>query len=127
MMKITIIKLITMYSIQYGIPPEISLAVAAVESQFNPNAIGVTNDLGVFQLRPQSFPTYTKKQLLNPIINIQLGIKYLAKVKKECKYKDNLDWLTCYNMGPRRAKMIKHPSLNKYVKKVEFAINERNF
>lgn len=127
MMKIMIIKMITMYSLQYGIDPKIAISVAAVESGFNPNAIGITQDIGIFQLNPKSFPDYTKKQLLDPETNIVLGIKYLAKMKKECKYKDDNEWLVCWNYGPKNAKKVKHPSLFPYVKKIKLTMNERNF
>lgn len=127
MTKIMIIKMITFYSLQYGIDPKISLAVVAVESGFNANIIGVTNDVGLFQLNPKSFPQFTKKQLLDPKTNIMIGIKYLAKVKKECKHKDNNDWLVCWNYGPKNAQKVKHPQLFPYIKKIsrQIAYNER--
>jgi hypothetical protein len=127
MMKLMIIKLIHTYALQYGMDPNICISVAAVESQFNPNVIGITGDVGVFQLNPKSFPQYTVKQLKDPKLNIQLGIKYLAKVKKECKYKEGLNWLVCWNYGPKNAKKVKHPGLFPYVKKVktQLVMNEK--
>lgn len=118
MSKIMIIKLITVAALKYGVSPEIAISVAAVESQFNPNVIGITHDIGVFQLNPKSFPEYTKAQLLDPITNIDLGVKYLAKVKKECNHQEGITWLTCFNAGKRGAKKIKHPTLFPYVKKI---------
>lgn len=126
MTKLAILKLITYYSIIYGVNPNVAISVAAVESQFNPGAIGVTNDLGVFQLNPKSFPNYTKLQLLNPNINIMLGVKYLAKVKKECNHQEGITWVICYNTGNKNAKKIKHAKLFPYVKKVQLTMNERN-
>jgi soluble lytic murein transglycosylase-like protein len=128
MMKLVIIQLIQTYALQYGVDPQVAISVAAVESQFNPNVIGITGDVGVFQLNPKSFPQYTIKQLKDPKLNIQLGVKYLAKMKKECKYKYGLNWLTCYNMGPKKARTVKHPSLYKYVLKVktQLAMNEKS-
>lgn len=127
MTKIMIIKLIQMYALAYNIDPNIAISVAAVESGFNANIIGITGDVGIFQLNPKSFPKYTIKQLKDPIINIKLGIKYLAKMKKECNYKDNDEWLICWNYGLNNAKKVKHPSLFPYVKKVKLVMNERNF
>jgi len=126
-MKLMIIKLVTLYAIQNGIDPKIALSVVAVESSFNPNVIGITGDVGLFQLNPKSFPNYSIKQLKDPTLNIELGIKYLAKMKKECKYKDNNEWLLCYNYGVKNAKRVKHPELFPYVKKVKLVMNERNF
>lgn len=124
-----IVKLIHTYALQYGVDPAIATSVAAVESQFNPNVIGITGDVGVFQLNPKSFPQYTIKQLKDPKLNIELGIKYLAKVKKECKHKNNNDWLVCWNYGPKNAEKVKHPSLFPYVKKVnkQLAMNQKEF
>ncbi len=117
--KITIIKLIYIMSLQYGIDPNTTLAVAKHESNFNYMAISKTNDYGVFQLNKNSFPNYTKKQLLNPRINIELGIKYLIQMKKICKYKKDIQYLTCYNLGVKYTKNnIKHPELFPYVVKV---------
>lgn len=126
MTKLAIIKLITFYSLIYGVDAKVAVSVAAVESNFNPNVIGITGDVGLFQLQPQSFPQYTIKQLKDPKLNIVLGVQYLAKMKKECKYKDNNEWLLCFNMGPNAAKKVKHPELWPYTKKVALAMNERN-
>lgn len=126
MTKLMIVKMITVYALKYGVDANVAISVAAVESQFNPNAIGITHDLGVFQLNPKSFPEYTKAQLLDPKTNIELGVKYLAKVKKECNHQEGITWLVCYNYGNKNAKKVKHPMLFPYVKKVQLAINERN-
>lgn len=125
MTKIAIIKLIQFYAAVYNVDSNVAVSVAAVESQFNQNAIGITQDLGIFQLNPKSFPSYTKKQLLNPNTNIILGVKYLAQIKKTCKYKDGIEYLVCYNYGNKNAKKVKHPSLFPYVKKVQLSMNER--
>jgi soluble lytic murein transglycosylase-like protein len=122
MTKTLIIKLITMYSLAYNIDPRIALSVVEIESGYNQNSIGVTKDIGLFQLNPNSFPEYTKEQLLDPKINIRLGVKYLAKMKKECKYKEDNLWLICYNFGIKNAKRVKHPELWNYTKKVKFAM-----
>jgi soluble lytic murein transglycosylase len=127
MMKLIIIKMITMYSIQYGIDPKVALSVCQIESNFNTNVIGITGDIGLFQLNPNSFPNYSKNQLKDPITNMKLGIKYLAKMKKECNYKNNNEWLVCYNYGMKNAKKIKHPELFPYVKRINLVMNDRNF
>jgi soluble lytic murein transglycosylase-like protein len=106
----------------YGIDPEVALNVARIESNLNPNAIGVTNDIGLFQLRPQSFPQYTKKQLLNPELNVKLGIQYIAYVKKHCKHKEKYDYLACYNAGIKKASSFKYPRLFPYVKRFQLAM-----
>lgn len=122
MMKLMIIQLIQSYSLQYGVDSNIAISVAAVESQFNPTVIGITGDVGVYQLNPKSFPNYTVKQLQDPRLNIELGVKYLAKVKRECVHQKNVEWLICYNMGNKKAKTVKHPTLFPYVKKIKLAM-----
>jgi membrane-bound lytic murein transglycosylase MltF len=123
MTKLAMIKLITTYCLMYGIDPKIAVSVASVESGFNPTVIGITGDIGVFQLNPRSFPTYTVKDLQNPETNIRLGVQYLAYVKSKCSIKDDLGWLVCFNYGPKNARKVKHPLLFPYVKKVYFTMN----
>lgn len=122
MMKLMIIQLIQTYSLQYGVDPQIAISVAAVESQFNSTVIGVTGDIGVYQLNPRSFPEYTVKQLQDPRLNIELGVKYLAKVKRECSHQEGVTWLICWNYGKQNAKKVKHPQLFPYVKKIKLAM-----
>lgn len=126
MTKIAIIKMIQMYCLIYGVDPQIGVSVAAVESRLNPNAIGVTKDVGLFQLNLKSFPEYTKEQLLEPHLNARLGIKYLAKMKKECKYKEGLTFLICYNYGKQNAKKVKFPQKFPYLKRIEIQIAKGN-
>lgn len=122
-MKTLIIQLIQSYALQYGVDPQLAISVAKVESNLNPTVIGITGDVGVFQLNPHSFPEYTVKQLKDPTINIRLGIQYLAKVKKECTHQRGITWLVCYNYGSRNAKKIKYPELFPYIKKVRSVQN----
>jgi hypothetical protein len=102
---------------------QIKTACKAGVSEFDDGKVSFS----VFQLNPKSFPQYSVKQLKDPKLNIQLGIKYLAKMKKECKYKDGLNWLTCWNYGPKNAKKVKHPELFPYVKKIKLAMNNKEF
>lgn len=118
-MKILIIQLIQTYALQYVVDPQIAVSVAAVESQFKPAIIGVTGDVGIFQLNPRSFPQYTVKQLQDPVLNIKLGVQYLAKVKKECTHQEGVTWLVCYNYGSKNAKKVRYPQLFPYVKKIK--------
>lgn len=117
-MKLLIIQLIQSYALQYGVDPQIAVSVAAVESQFNPTVVGITGDIGIFQLNPSSFPTYTIKELQDPVLNIKLGVQYLAKIKRECVHQDGVTWLVCWNYGAENAKRVKHPELFPYVKKI---------
>lgn len=117
--KLIIVKMIMFYSNLYGIDPKTSLSVAEIESNFNPTAISKTGDYGIFQLQSKSFPQYKEEQLLTPEINIPEGILYLKKMKKECRFKNNNEFLICWNAGKKGANKIKHPGKFPYVLKVE--------
>lgn len=112
---ISIMSLITYYSMVMNFDPAISLAVARQETNFNNAVIGDVGEIGVFQIRGEFIENYSKEELRNPEINIKVGIKLLKKAKKYCKYKRNLDWLVCYNAGINGGSKIKHPDKFKYV------------
>lgn len=122
MSKAIIIKMIIFYANLYGVDPKLALSVVQVESQFNPSAISKTGDYGLFQLQAASFPQYKTEQLLQPEINIPEGIKYLAKMKKECKFKNNNEFLVCYNYGLKNANNVKYPGRWPYIKKILVAM-----
>ena len=124
MTKVAIVKLIIMYANMYGIDPNIALAVAQAESAFNPAAVGLAGEIGLYQVMPQYVEGYSKKQLSDPATNIKVGIEKLAEAKKDCIHKGHYDWLVCYNYGITAAKHVKHPSLFPYVKRVKaLAVN----
>jgi soluble lytic murein transglycosylase-like protein len=109
------------YSIAYtvgsetGIEPELLIAIAKVESNFNPKAIGRSHgEVGLMQLRPEYFPnaSFIPKQ------NMELAAKYLVKLKKLCSHR-GAAWYTCFNTGPNA--VINHPRLLLYYKRVESA------
>ena len=102
----------------FGIDPNLVLAVIKVESNFNVDAKSPTNDFGLMQLNKKAFPEFTEQQLLNPKTNIYLGVKHLSDMKKQCIHKNNNDWLVCWNYGISNAKKVKNPSLFPFVKKV---------
>jgi len=87
---------------QYGIPPSIALAVAQIESSFNPAAIGpVTSSgqsaTGLFQLMPGTASDMGVNPS-DPSQNIQGGVNYLAQL-----YAQFGNWtqaLEAYNAGP---------------------------
>jgi hypothetical protein len=108
-MSLYLVSLISFWSGVYGVNPVVALAVAKVESNFNSKAISHTGDYGIFQLNSKSFPDIKKSDLLNPEINVKLGVQYLAWNKKYCKYKENMLYLTCWNYGIGNAKKLKYP------------------
>ena len=126
MSKVLIVKLIMYYSAIYGFDGNTALAVAKTESGLNPNAIGLANEVGIFQLKPQYVTEYTRAELFDPVNNIKAGIKRLKETKRQCVHKQGNSYLVCYNMGTSAAKRIRHPNLFPYVKKVNALIAMEN-
>ena len=95
--------------------PEV-LAIAEIESGFNPGAVGGVGEIGLFQIRPEYWG--------NPGRNIQgqirQGLKVLGIIKARC-FKDlTQDWISCHNVGVSRGKRLKGskkgPYRLKYIK-----------
>jgi soluble lytic murein transglycosylase-like protein len=115
----TIIAIIVAYSKIFGVDPDVAVAVAKTESNFNIEATGPVGEIGIFQIRPEFYGMLTPTELREPRTNIMMGIKKLAAYKSTCVHRDGLDYLTCYNAGPGGAQKIKYPGLFPYVLKVE--------
>ena len=83
------------------VSPSLALAVAKVESNFNPSALSNKGAVGVMQIMPRTALleyNVARYKLFNPEINIKLGIDFLDSLIK--KYKGNIDIaLSHYNGG----------------------------
>lgn len=126
-----LIHLMIYYGSISNFDPMLLQALGRQESNMNPRAVGALGELGIFQLRPEFLPDYSKNELLNPEINVKVAIKLLKEAKKNCIHKKNFEWLVCFNMGVTRGNKIKYPTKNKYVINVtkyykEYK-NERNY
>lgn len=95
-----------------GINPKLAVAVATVESNLNPDAIGTQGEFGVFQLHPKHF---AKVKLLTQEQRIKAGVSHLVYWKKNCPVKDAYTFVTCFNQGGRKPR---YPQLLPYYKKV---------
>jgi hypothetical protein len=123
--KAMIISMIISYSQMLGVDHKVALAVAKVESQYNPKAISKDKeDVGVFQLRAKYYPQYSKKELFNPHTNVILGLLTLKQMRKECPHKLNKSWTICYNRGVAGAKKVKFPEKDKYVRQIKLAMED---
>lgn len=81
----------------YGTDPYTVLAMIQVESGFNPNLVGSSNDTGLLQVLPSTQKDMgIKGSLFNPNINIEVGIKYLAFCQK--RFGKDLG-IVAYNQG----------------------------
>jgi soluble lytic murein transglycosylase-like protein len=108
---------ILLWSAIFGVDPAISLSVAKVESNFNPNTVGSVGEIGIYQLRPE-YVEVKRELLFNPSVNIMLGIKRISEEREKCTHKSGLTFLVCYNYGRGNAKKVKNPSKFPYVVKV---------
>lgn len=104
---------IILNAIYSDIDPNLALAVAQVESRFNPNAVGGLGEQGLFQIMPE-YSGYTKEQLKDPVINIREGMRMLKYAKKHCRHKEDKTWIVCYNAGVGGGSKLNHPKKFKY-------------
>lgn len=79
----------------FGICPEIVLALIETESGGNPNAIGSSGDTGLCQIIPK-FSKYSKNELLDPYKNIYACCELLSELSMKYEIQDAL---AAYNMG----------------------------
>lgn len=101
----------------YGFDPKLALAVARVESQLNPTAIGKLKEVGLFQVRPE-FSKLTEAQLKIPALNIMEGLRILSEAKNGCRHKSKHTFLVCYNAGLTGGGKMTKPAEFAYYKKV---------
>lgn len=89
--------LIAHEAVNQGLDPAVALAVAEVESSFNPRATGKAGEVGLFQLHPMFHknPSYDVNK------NIQGGVSHLLYWQKNCPMQKNKTWVNCYNAGKR--------------------------
>jgi Transglycosylase SLT domain len=66
-----------------GLPPDIADAVAAIESGYDPGAIGGVGEIGLMQVRPETAAMLGFKgdlaELAKPDVNIHYGVTYLGQ------------------------------------------------
>ena len=95
---------------RYGIDPYIAAGLIRQESVFNPNAISRVGARGLMQLMPATGQLISKRQgngaitaadLYNAVLNIKLGMNYLAQMIGEF---GRIEYAAAaYNAGPGRA------------------------
>jgi soluble lytic murein transglycosylase-like protein len=98
-----------------GLNPALVLAIAEVESGMNPKAVGSLGEVGLFQLRPE----YHDVRQGNVRHNIEVAVRYLAVLKKQCAHYGDA-FFVCYNYGPARP--LKYPAKFPYYRKVMAAL-----
>jgi soluble lytic murein transglycosylase len=96
---------------RYGIDPYMACGLIRQESVFNPNAISRVGARGLMQIMPATGQLISKRQgngaitaadLYNPVLNIKLGMNYLAQMLGEF---GRIEYAAAaYNAGPGRAR-----------------------
>lgn len=100
---------------QSDVNPLLVLSVMRVESNFDPDALSPAGARGMMQLMPstaryvaglEGLTLASASSLYDPLINVDLGIRYLRKLKAERSIDGNLIYmLVAYNAGPSRARL----------------------
>jgi hypothetical protein len=66
-----------------GLPPDVADAVTAIESGYDPSAIGGVGEIGLMQVRPETAAMLGFRggpgELAKPDVNIRYGVIYLAQ------------------------------------------------
>jgi hypothetical protein len=92
---------------QHKIDLDLLLAVASVESNWNPDARSNANAHGLMQIRwpvtARHLGTKRVAELYNPCLNIDLGARYLRELHEHYNQDTRLA-LAAYNYGPTRLK-----------------------
>ncbi len=85
-------------SLREGVDPALVKAVMKAESNFKYHVVSRKGAKGVMQLLPASFPGVDEEEMMDPIKNIELGVKHLKKLLK--KYNGNVMLaVAAYNAG----------------------------
>ncbi len=114
-----------------GVDPHLIQSVIAVESGYNPSAVSPKGAIGLMQVMPDTGERYgvrsDKKQsviqkLTDPAINLRIGARYLADLRKMFREDLNLV-LAAYNAGENAVKRYRNaippfPETMAYVKLV---------
>jgi soluble lytic murein transglycosylase len=97
-----------------GLDPLLVAAVIQVESHFDPFAVSHVGARGLMQLMPPTAKWLSRQRLrpahlLNPVLNIEIGTTYLARLMNSFDG-DLHQALIAYNAGPSVARSIRRGS-----------------
>ena len=111
-------------AVKYRLDRNRLTAIAIVESSLRPEAVSVSNAIGIMQIKwPQTakhLGVQDKRQLFEPCFNIETGAKYLRELAD--RYNGDHDKaLAAYRIGPSALKKLSTPSkvVNDYKRKVD--------
>ncbi len=97
---------VELFAREYGVDPELVMAVMAVESNFNPRAQSARGARGLMQLLPVTAKRFGVRDIWDPIQNIRGGIAYLRWLNE--RYAGRLRLvLAAYNAGEQAVEHYK--------------------
>ena len=112
--------LITTAALEHGIDPNLMLAIAKVESSFNPHAKGALGEIGLFQLRPNFHRGAREGDVRG---NVRIAARYLAFVRSRCRAVYGDAWFVCFNHGPYHR--VQNPKATAYFRRVTHELRKR--
>jgi soluble lytic murein transglycosylase-like protein len=95
---------------RHGVSRALSLAVARVESSFDPHAISRTGAMGVMQLMPGTARELSVRDPYEPADNADGAVRYLKMLLKRYAG-DTSRAVAAYNLGPGRVPLRGEASL----------------
>jgi hypothetical protein len=112
---------------EYGVDPALALAIAKVESNFDPRARSHAGARGVMQIMPKTAQQVfgvSPRLLYNARVNIRLGVRFIKQLLD--KYDQDIDIaLSHYNGGSavkdKMGRLRVIPATSQYVDKVQAA------
>lgn len=109
---------------KFGVPVPLALAVAKVESNFNPRAQSSAGARGVMQIMPATARDeygISAERLWQPRINVRLGLHFLKRLL--IRYSGRTDLALSYYNGGSRVGDLPHarviPATRRYVHQVQ--------
>jgi len=109
----------------------LAIAIAHVESGFNPRAVSPKGACGIMQVMPSTAAIYgvRRHELFNPDVCIQVGLHYFKEMSVLFNREDLA--LAAYNCGPNKVinagwRIPNIPETINYVRKVQDAAKRYN-
>lgn len=122
-MSAIILSYIIYYSSVYHIDARLVKAIVLIESGGHSEVVGAAGEIGLMQIMPSSSKLSIEK-LKDPKVNISEGVKYLSQMRDICKFKENYEYVICFNTGVGGALKIKHPLKFRYYQDVMLKYNQ---